>query len=440
MTITSDFSPILVTEQNPVQGSNCCDLTKRVGRAVAAFFTTIILAIYELLNWSCQITATLIQFACRGPNWQTEGNLVESLEFTTAILPDPLTLEPKATPKILAQRKGEAITRLKQIKEDHLQFELNPTVLQFDLDVILDTYNTNHSPLKFLELFDYADPGKNYSFRDKRNQFQEILQEYEPIVEQSKIIRESLSRFYQILNEKIERIGKNIEQIKAIKQQIRSTIVQIMDAHNDCHDQVLSQFETITLDLIASELKPGSATPQEKMQFQAAFVLFKYKSNLIKATCQKQNPNEPHMADLERAIKQQIAPFLDIDLNINKVGALFARIIENREQKITQTGNAVLRRYFNDPTYVEGQRDLWNDLDERPLSYLQRELKAAELYNPSNTLRNNLIAWSSSYFDLDNAPEIVIAASIDPEFDFTMGGDLNPAGVQWLLESSGIIF
>ena len=444
--ITNSFAQVAAPKHVGIGcGAVLCDLIKRVGKAVAKFFTAIALILYDALNWTCKILAVILAPPSRHRPNTTPMEPTEVI--AEGLQAEALITQEIVSPEVLAIRKTTALNRIHQIKNGDVQFEFSGDVLEFDYDALLDRYDCHLNPLKLLNFFDYADPGEQYAFHAKRSRFTQILRTYpvgvENESEQRIEIRKNLSRLSVIFEEQKTRVANSPAQIGALKQQIRLIVLQLIDAHDNCIDQVLTQLENIILHAIATELKPEAASAQEQLHAQAALLLFNYKSNLIKSTCQKQNPNEPHMADLERALKQRAAPLLSLESQITSVGAAFGSLVDDLETKLEAGCKAVNRRYNNDPSFLNESNltDHWSDVDERPLSYLKSELKAADAFSLAAPLRSNLLAWSSIYFSFndEDTQEIVEAASEDPNFDFTNGGSLNQAGILWLLESAGII-
>ena len=444
--ITNAFAPVAAPKHVGVGcGAVLCDLLKRVGNAVAKFFTVVALLLYDALNWGCKLLAVILTPPARQRQNATPMEPTEAI--AEGLQAEPLIPQETVSTEVMSVRKVTALNRINQLKNSDVQFEFAGDVLEFDYDALLERYDSTLNPLNLLLFFDYADPGDRYAFHAKRSRFTQILRTYPLGVDnesdQRKEIRKNLSRLSVIFHEQQSRAAINPAQISALKQQIRLIVIQLIDAHDNCIDQVLSQLETIILHAIATELKPGVTTPQEQLQAQAALLLFNYKSNLIKSTCHKQNPNEPHMADLERALKQRVAPLLSLESQITSVGAAFGSVVDGLEAKLIAGTQAVNRRYNNDPTFLTESNltDHWSDVDERPLSYLKKELESSDAFSLAAPLRSNLLAWSSIYFSFndEDTQDIVDAASKDPNFDFVNGGPLNQAGILWLLESAGII-
>jgi hypothetical protein len=442
---TENRFPLRVNpEQTPVTCSSVClDLLKRVGKAVNQFFTTFVLFTYHALQWATKVLTIIL--LPKSYTTANQGIPIENMGITEKeLLPEPLILEASVSSGELTDRRTQALNRMGEIKVGEIEFSLVETVRAFDLDAALTNYDSTRLPrIAWQDLFNYADPGPEYGFCLKQVRFSNILRDY-PLLnpsesDQRKEIRESLSRVSHMFERKKELIGENVEQQNALKQQIRSTILQIIDAHENCIDQVLAQMEEIQLKTLQSIQKSGALTAKEQLQAQAGLLLFSYKCNLIKYTCQKLYPHEPHMADLERALRVRVAEAIDLGSDLTGAVPLFDHLVNDLEVKLSQCEHAVKRRYTNNPACLIGEIDHWGDIDERPIAYMLRELKAPEQHNPMNALRTNLLSWGYAYFGLADCEELSIALSEDPNNVIAMGGNLSRESIKFLLESAGVI-
>jgi len=323
----------------------------------------------------------------------------------------------------VAAKENQALTkqpvvpshRLDEIEKVH--FECVPAVLHFNLDAVLAKYNGNLPASKLLELYDFAAPHdtitrdrfKKTLAKDQFSIFNPLISLFyvDPTWPQYKIINQLYSKIFDILDQK-RKSGENPE---ALKTKIQTIVERIVDAHDNCLFQVISQLEHIATELLAEE--------GENIRTQAAHALYNYRLNLIAEIARKQNPEEPHMANLERLILKELGPGLHVASSLNQGGARTFWTPEELNKRVNAVRAEFCQKY-------------------QPLTYLQNELRFNHTHLPS--LRTHLIQHGYDHFDLNNHEELIKKASLDPDFDaFIDGGHLNPAGTLWLLEGAGII-
>jgi hypothetical protein len=263
-----------------------------------------------------------------------------------------------------------------------------------------------------------------------------------------------LSKLYDFFQRNRGLFPVGSEQEGLFKAQIRDTFDRIVDAHNNCVDQVLSQLESIICDVIAdfeSIRGQGAQTMVERIQNRTAFTLFKYRANLIRGICVSEYPDERHMADMERLVKQRLAAMMGMQGGVLNVGAQYGGMIQDADAKIENITHIFL---FGEASAARLQQDgnggLLTDAVTRrrreaqynPETYLVNALKT--YHGSERTLRNDLLLWVRSHYDLatDEAhtTNFVRALSAEPDvLDVENGGNLTHPGLLYLLDRTGVL-
>lgn len=330
-----------------------------------------------------------------------------------------------------AQRKTDALARLRQIQGGGISFEPAHTILTFNLNTVLARYNEN------LDLDDGFTNLLRFSGAEQnRSAFQNVvLSRYgRNNGPREAEVQKILSKIIDFFAQKREHTPQGSPQEVALKTEIRNVINRIVDAHGNCVDQVLSQLENIVIEVIAPQTAVASsggseniaASHQRRLQHLAGHALFQYRARKIQEICVQQNPDEHHMADLERVVKQRLAELLGMQGDVFAVGAQYAGIVDSTDARVESIAQ----------TFVDGYTNA------TILTYLTNELK--NHFGIPRILRNNLLSWARSYYALDNdanplTAQMITAISENPDNDIMEGGAFSNHGLLLLLEEAGII-
>lgn len=354
----------------------------------------------------------------------------------------PQEPEPQAPvgPEVYQQRKQQAIDALRPPVPPELgdvrHFKCADEIMDFNLDNILVRFDAGGDPARLSEFFDYA--GVGYA---KRWELEGYFRNYEGEQTRQVLVRQYLSKLYDFLNQK-KALFEGHARENLFKAEIRYIFDKIIDAHHNCIDQVLSQVEGIMLEVVASFETAhirGGLTREQAIAHQAAYFLFRHKLDLVKTICVKEYPNEPHMADLERAAKQKLADILGLRGEIIEAGAHY-NIINDMDMKASNVAHILL-----EGRPLEEYRGARVNLARAGRRYAEDQFKPEKFFSdglktyhgePRN-LRNNILLWVRKYFDLETAndqtAQFVRAISEDEAFGADEGGDLNtPALLRFL--------
>jgi hypothetical protein len=372
-----------------------------------------------------------------------------------SVVPDvPPAPEPPVALAEYNRRKTDAIALLPQYPANgHLHLDCNPDVVRYNLDDVLRRYNPNHAPRRLTELYNYAGYDQGKRFR-----LQMCLEGYDrglnPREAEVKVL---LSKLFDFFNTNKALFPAGSEQEGLFKAQIRYVFDKIIDAHGNCVDQVLGQMESIICDVIASFESirgAGVQTMRERILNRAAFTLFKYRANQIRTIIVAEYPEERHMADMERLVKQQVAAMMGMQGGVLNVGAQYGGMIADVEAKIENIASifwngqpsaarAALDNQVDIDRLSPAQARAFNNRNVRrrdskydPEKYLIDGLRT--YHGAARTLRNELLIWFRNHYNLEADNELttnfVRAFSEDPDVSIEDGGNLTHQGLLFLLE------
>jgi hypothetical protein len=361
-------------------------------------------------------------------------------------IPAATVKEKAPTEAVARQRRAQALKRLEQIKTAADQFDCPFSITSFNLDNALEKYKTDQPPNKFLEWYDYAMPDIS-----RRDAFQKVLRIfrdgpiYDPAPARAKfypLAQNVLSKVHYILTEKQARINQlppdqkfNAED--ALKQQVRHIITRLLDTENDCIDQLLSQLEGIASEVVSTENPLNKESSVALLQYKAAFLLFKYRTDMIQKILLSDPALEseqaaPHMADIEREVKKNIAGAMEIKAEIINIGAGFnaVRGLPEQMRKATERALPLFLDQDKPTEYFEQCRFPWSDV-------------SPSQNTPSiSLLRNDLLEWATTYYGLNGEDELSKAVAEDQEALESLLGiesvSLTLPGIQLFLEAVGI--
>jgi hypothetical protein len=345
-----------------------------------------------------------------------------------------------ATPEQANQRKQDAINQLAGYPAAGMDgIGCNPLIRNYDLDAILAPYNANHPVHSLTNLCGYAQFNADWELRNILNGYANVNPERFP---QKAIVKRLFSQLYDFFDQQKRTFVAGSEQELIFKAQIRDTFNRIIDAHNNCIDQVTSQMESIVCDVMANFASiQGAANAEERLRNQAAYLLFKYKCNLIREICITEYPDDPHLADLERLIKQRIAGMMGAHGAIMDAGAFYNGMNGDIAQKAERVVNICLGVAIEDRATLQVQARR-AALKYDPEKFLVDSIKSS--IGNARTLRNDVLLWARKHFLLeeDNDLTTQFDQAISENYgDYTaasQGGNLTHQATLYLLEKVGI--
>lgn len=382
------------------------------------------------------------------------SDLLYPTKFTGVLDPIPPLNTPTIpllnTPTIFSEemtaRKREALARLTeiegivgrggqplaQIKEN---FALNRNILCFNLDKVLERYQTNLSPSALYRFMDWAeipDDRQRDLFRMAVEFFNNLEGYPVRVPEHNRIVRGLMSNLAEYFVQKRAQVNSGTPEETALKAQFTQVYASIIDANQGCVDQMLSQMQGLILDVLAEDDAGQGGSAQLKIMNHAGLVLCKRRARLLKEIIVRHNPNSRHMADLERVIILMNAEALGMRGNIFEAGAAFANLINDNVIEVSELA-------MNDFTK-----------EYKPLEHLLTDLTGyAGSYR---LLRNEMLIWAREYFDLASetdanlsdgtpAPNMDARLLANPEEGMTAseGGQLTLSAVVLFLNTLGVI-
>jgi hypothetical protein len=320
----------------------------------------------------------------------------------------------------LEKAPEKAILRLAQIQTLEHFFQVREEILDFDFDIALQKYDKNHSTLALREWYNYVYPNQNLG-NPKMSKYYTALNNYRKgnMREdrgggragnaQADLVAEYLSNIHAIFSTRKAVIEKEPDKEEALKTCIQSFIDTIIDANEDCVDQMISQLEKQLLNLIADEVPDNLKTPLDTFKFKAGIALTEYRTALISVFTQKLNPDESHMADLERAVKQKVAEDLNLKGKIFLAGAKYHHIVNDVNRKSERVKSAVLTEHNPLVYLLDHFRDDKHDA---------RAVKS---------LRGDILQMISTYCDLPLVG-ILEKENNDPLVEALSAGDMDSHG------------
>ena len=362
---------------------------------------------------------------------EAEAHTSSPSSTTTSVTTPPVatstTVASVADPVI--ERKMAAIFRLNEILSlgDRCMnsFEPNAAILTFDLDAVLAPYAENHAPSRLCELLGWAGIGDN-----KRQRFSDAIRNYDGHHggEQDRMVRILFSKMYAYFEQRRTQGGQAQDELL---EQFKGVVDKIIDANANCVDQMLSQLQDMMLDLAADSFTAtqGGDRLLQRLQFRAGHALAVYRANLLKAICVRQNPNQLHMADLERVIMERVSEMLGMRGRIYDAGARFGGILGNVDDRVANAIDAFQHEY-------------------KPLQFLASELKTP--FSQLRKLRTDFIQWADQNYALgdeeeDEVKEHDMNRLLSLDYDsgmtgpFNYGGDWTPVATLFLMEAAGLI-
>jgi hypothetical protein len=356
-------------------------------------------------------------------------------------LPGPATLIPRKTAALARlaaiEAMGPAATR---------HFVLNPTVMTFDLGAVLQRYPAVEPPMSLRNLVDWAGVGRN-----QRGLFEAVLNRYnnggDP---QATMVRTLLSHVKGYFTQRRREVAAGSQEEMDLKEQFRVVVERTVNANQNCVDQMLSQMEGIMLDVVADGV-PGSAAERSltRLLYRVGHELCKYRSQLLKEICARQNPRENHMPTLERVVKQRLSAALGMEGAIFDAGARYASMLRDYECHAARAGRE-----------QRIEQDIQRAVDTFIVEYHPEEYLANDLRGNigiARRLRGDLSVWADHYFgisredaDAADSTAATVPATLnmdqrlaenpaDPYGAFTMGGNWSSAATLCLLEAANIV-
>jgi hypothetical protein len=355
------------------------------------------------------------------PEFGEEGNVQTSPIDTAPISPEAMAL-----------RQREAIARLDQIERIlpaganstviNRHFQIKPAVHQFNLQSLLSRYEASanqHQPTELYsaDLLNWAEmePGQ-------RGPFQTAIDDYHN--RRDDVRRVAVCKVFCVLVEyfaQMRPLARTNEQQNLLKQQFNRVVASIIDANTDCVNQMLSQLQTVLLDVVAEGDAMRGGRNSLQMKFNAFFglLLCRYRTELLREILARQNPNFAHMPELERLAIQRLMDNLGIQGQIFEVGARGENLVSDAQGRIDRAIQAFTQEY-------------------KPVDYL---LGLVRTYHGGNqVLRNRIMLWAFEYFQLANAADLDRRLSEDyDDMQASGGGNLTLAGVVFLLRELNIL-
>jgi hypothetical protein len=364
----------------------------------------------------------------------------------------------KAADKLFELQKTSpepSLLRLAQIQTLERLFQIKDTALKFDLDLALEKYNKKTRTKALEEWFDfYTHPvSTSLSFVRYRSEealqnpqrlYNEALADYEigtghkvknpgtgRDTEVGLLITECLSNIHDILTRKRAAIKTSMEE-KELQNLVQAFIEIMIDANNNCADQMISQLEGHILRLLADELPDSLKTPLDKFGFKMSLALMHYRATLIKAFIQRLYPTQDHTADLEREVKRMLAHDLGLKGKIFTVKPKYEGLAGDAEEKAKEIKKAVLNAYH-------------------PLLFLMDHFANDDHpFDSMHSLRADIITHVNRLVGIDclneeegesgHDPLTLALSAIDEDWKrANYGGPLTFEGVLFYLETAGIL-
>lgn len=365
----------------------------------------------------------------------------------------------QVTPEVMLDRKREALARLAVIermvtsapnalRDLTAHFSPNACILNFNLERLLQEYESERRPTELGRFMNWA------NVTGSRDTFMSVLRNFESNDGredvQKRTVRKFLSQIASYFIQEGARITAAVPMNEAseaaLKLQFNRVFDSIVDANNNCIDQTLSQIQTLILDVVAegSSARPEGAI-QTKLLSMAGLGLAKYRANLLKTILVHQNPQEHHMADLDRVVTQRVSDLLGMQGGIFTAGARFAGVVSGTDERVERAVTAF---------FEEGGAHQY-----KPMEYLLNELRTNIGEGPLRTLRNEICKWASNFYGLSDeydedgneivnlpngsrAPNMSARMSAHPDQEYGRahdGGDLTLPALMFLLEKTLLV-
>lgn len=309
-------------------------------------------------------------------------------------------------------------------------WKCTPAIRNFNISDILARYSTDHAP-SALRRFSHVLSSQ------QRDDFRVCLGRYNGEDGPYRVARQSLSRLYDFLCQREdEHCGTDRE--NAFKGYVAGILLQILDAHRNCIDQINSQLETLLMNVLISwEVERNRGSVEDLLQKRTAYELLRYLLNLIKKACLVEYPHYVHMADLERHVK---ATLIRDNSGVISSGGIVhfnhgeaARI----EQLVLHKEPAGNEHSLQDAQRQQHRRNCYYD----PLTHLIEELRV--YHGDMRVLRNKIMIWARAYYGLEVddplTQDFVAQISADPNLPADEGGDLTYGAIFCFLRQLGIL-
>lgn len=364
----------------------------------------------------------------------TSSNQLEMKPFSKMIRYVPME-ESVVSEEEYAKRKQYCLDEIKNISRE--EYRCSDVVLQFSLENILESYEKFHSPSRLLELCDSVGEDKEIkAILTQRLQFYNVGTNPCRMAAAS-----NLSVLYDFFS---RRLGSQ-EDREIWNFRFRGVVRELIDAHQNCTDQVNAQLEVIiTREVGSFSAGQGAGIgPRDRLVQIAGFEILKYKANLITYICLQEYPGYVHQADLERSIKDRMAQSVGLQGTLFVGGAIIN--IERLDEKVDHVTEI----------FQFGASNRNNDLlilTEKELEYRKQNKFDPEKYLLENirihngadeVLRSDLMVWAKSYFDFEATDpltkQFLREISEDPNNTINEGGNLTPAATLYLLKTIGIL-
>jgi len=350
----------------------------------------------------------------------------------------PLNMDPISAEEMVARKRG-ALARFAALEtmaspgqdpipQLNTQFRLHSQALRFNLDEVLQRYQTTHTPAKLFDFMDWADIPDD----DQRDRFRWAVNQFENLHGgrgQYETVGGLLSNMAEYFSQQQARVGTGTDEETALKEQFVRVYDSLIDANNNCIDQTQAQVQSLLLDVIAEgDAASNGGSAQTKIIYRTGLALCKYRQNLLREILIRQNPDNRHMADLERAVTQRLAGILGLQGTIFEAGAAY-NFESNLEGRVDRALQAFREEY-------------------KPFEHLVKELRT--YHGAYQSLRNSILIWASEYYGFGDepganlpdgtaAPDMEPRLSEDPDNILSNGGNFNCQGVVLLLETLGLV-
>ena len=360
----------------------------------------------------------------------------------------PITAEQMIARKRTALVRLEAIENMIRPGHDPMselanRFKPHSQILHFNLDQVLQRYQTAHAPSKLFDFLDWADiPADVQLHNGPRREFRRAVEQFEEMTglsTEKATIRSLLCHMAEYFEQQQTRITVGSPAEDALKEQFNRVFSGLIDANRNCTDQMLSQVQTLVIDTIAEgDSGETGSSAQTKILFRAGHALCKYRTNLFKEILVRQNPRRDHMADFERQMMQHVAGRLGLQGTIFTVGAVYEF-----------TGNWELERLANQALATFQQ-------EYKPVQHLLTELRT--YHGIYQSLRNEMLPCSNNYFAIGEetdvagnpAPSNLSDGTPAPHMDARMseeftalpasdGGNLTLPALTMMMETLGLV-
>lgn len=421
--------------QNVIATAAPTERNLSLGERVSAVVVGILLVI-PVIN---AVVYAILKIASSDLLYPTKSTIV--LEPIAPVSVDPIS------PEEMIARKRAALTRLDEIEamvrpgqqplaEISGRFEASAHILQFNLQNLLNRYQTNHTPSKLYDFMDWAGIPDD----DRRNAFRMAVDPFNGRTgdDHQATVKGLMSNLAEYFVQQQAIVGSGTPAETVLKEQFTRVYDSIIDANNNCIDQMLSQMQGLVLDVIAEGDSGRGSSVQLKIVNRAGLALCKYRTSLLKEILVRQNPGQAHMADLERVATQRVAEALGMQGNIFAAGARFGHVLGNVDEPVNRAVQTFLDEY-------------------KPMEHLLADLSGYA--GNHRTLRADIFLWANTYFDIGsetqdngsaapaNLPDGTPAPHMDPRMsdDFATlpalsdGGVMKISGVALLLDTLGLI-